>query len=635
MGQDAGADRGGDRRASWRLEAGLRQILSVASVEGEVFTVAAVGQILSIDETRLLHQIETEIDQKHHLVRFEVAQTIDRKRQYQYRFRHNLFQRYLYNRLGVPEREVLHHDMGATLEQLYGEQSGEIAAQLAYHAIQAGELERAGRFYHLAADRARDAYANEEAERYYQTALTFVKEGKDRGEILLDRGRVLDRLGMYAEALQSYRGAIDIFHPAKDPDKVAWLYARAALTALLMSGGNDAWKICHDSLSIVPADLESPGKALLLYATGTVHKYIGKPEQAYAFLQQALAMARRLGDPYTQTYALAKLGTFPRISVQEAIQASQEAILMAEQAGSLLLTATSHHLLGWVLHRRLGDLETACSHMRLAAELDLKRGAPLDAIDSLTSAALRYLLLGETNQAKAAYQESRCLFSNHPEPIFKWIEFRIRIQHKETVFLQVMGKLDEAKDIYERIRVEAIDINQKEALTYIDRDLGTILSETGELERAETLLRESIQTGGLEFADNWIRCMLLGVQIKLGKVEDAGLVLAEAEEAVLLSPGFVNEAFLIWCRARMAAAKSRWGEAMTEYAELAEDLETHRFRLNLAQLLCEWAEAYLKRGEAGDPDQACSLLAKAHELYTQMEIPYYADKVAARQGEIM
>jgi hypothetical protein len=73
---------------------------------------------------------------------------------------------------------------------------------------------------------------------------------------------------------------------------------------------------------------------------------------------------------------------------------------------------------------------------------------------------------------------------------------------------------------------------------------------------------------------------------------------------------------------------------MSEYAEVSEALETHKFRLNLAQLLWEWAEAYLQRNETGDFEQACGLLAKAHELYTQMEIPYYADKVASRQAEI-
>jgi predicted ATPase len=55
-----------------------------------------------------------------------------------YRFRRILFQRYLYNGLDHNERVYLHEAVGQALETLYGEQTAQLANQLARHFRNAG-----------------------------------------------------------------------------------------------------------------------------------------------------------------------------------------------------------------------------------------------------------------------------------------------------------------------------------------------------------------------------------------------------------------------------------------------------------------------------------------------------------------
>ena len=66
---------------------------------------------------------------------------VDHRCLYQYRFRHSLFQQYLYDELGEIERRMLHLDVGNVLETLYQEHLEQIVPQLAWHFSEAGETD--------------------------------------------------------------------------------------------------------------------------------------------------------------------------------------------------------------------------------------------------------------------------------------------------------------------------------------------------------------------------------------------------------------------------------------------------------------------------------------------------------------
>jgi predicted ATPase len=60
-----------------------------------------------------------------------------------YRFRHSLFQQYLYQHLDGPERAYLHEAVGTILEEIYRGQTEQVAIQLAHHFQQAGLRDKA------------------------------------------------------------------------------------------------------------------------------------------------------------------------------------------------------------------------------------------------------------------------------------------------------------------------------------------------------------------------------------------------------------------------------------------------------------------------------------------------------------
>ena len=63
-----------------------------------------------------------------------------------YRFRHPLYQKYLYERLDDVERSYLHEELGRRLERLAGEGAREWAPKLARHFVAAGMPDDAARY---------------------------------------------------------------------------------------------------------------------------------------------------------------------------------------------------------------------------------------------------------------------------------------------------------------------------------------------------------------------------------------------------------------------------------------------------------------------------------------------------------
>ncbi|HEY4640574.1 MAG TPA: AAA family ATPase [Thermoanaerobaculia bacterium] len=146
-----------------RLESELREVLSVASVEGEVFTAEVVARIQEIAERDLLRKLSEELGARHRLVAEGDVTRIGRSFVSHYAFTHALFQQYFYEHLGRRERMLLHDNVADLIEQLYAGRTDDVAPQLARHYALAGNAEKAFEYVLRLASRAIRLSAYEEA----------------------------------------------------------------------------------------------------------------------------------------------------------------------------------------------------------------------------------------------------------------------------------------------------------------------------------------------------------------------------------------------------------------------------------------------------------------------------------------
>jgi tetratricopeptide (TPR) repeat protein len=221
-----------------RLKPELRYLLAAASVEGEDFTAEVVGSALGLSQQQVLEYLSQELEKQHRLVRERGAIVVGRRNLSRFRFGHILFQRYLYETLGEGQRRLLHGEIARALEGLCEGRAAEIASQLTFHFLEAGDREKALVYAHQAARRAQAVYAHEEAIQHLQTALDLLETDErvaTRLELLEELADVHRWLANKAQAISHYQAALDLWSSLAGADRmIAVRLHRKILETLLV-----------------------------------------------------------------------------------------------------------------------------------------------------------------------------------------------------------------------------------------------------------------------------------------------------------------------------------------------------------------------------------------------------------------
>lgn len=298
-----------------RLPQELRQLLAVASVEGESFSVEVLAQVQAMAIRPLLQQLSQELDRRYRLVREQAELPLGGQLITRYQFRHNLFQQYLYHQLSAAERRHLHGEIAATLEQIGGDDLDNLAVPLAHHYMAAGDSARAIPHLCRAGDDARRRVALEDAIQFYQSALANWPEDLVLRTSASARAEVLHKLGESLLAVGKSQEAIDRFSEA------GRLYAQAGkrtgIGAVQRLTGRSYWEqgervkaLSHyrKALAILEQEPEDAELARAIGAIAQMHTLADEHDEAIAWSERALTLAQRLHTEDVIVHGLATLG---------------------------------------------------------------------------------------------------------------------------------------------------------------------------------------------------------------------------------------------------------------------------------------------------------------------------------------
>src|SRR4051812_10947436 len=285
-----------------RLSEPCRNLLTAASVLGREFGLDVVGRLSRLERDELLEVLDEAMRE---CLVGEVPGSPGRLR-----FGHALIRDTLYDQLTPARRMQLHQRAAENLEVLYAADREPHLAELAHHffaAAAAGNGGKAADYTRRAAERAAFQLAYEEAVRLYELAMQVAQDGVARCNLLLALGDAQGRAGRTPDAKQSLRAAAELAAELQMPDELA----RAALGY----GGRIMWDISRDDGYLMPlleralvalSEDDSPLRARVLarLAGGPLRDASFPPQRKAALSQEALEMARRIGDLPTLTYAL-------------------------------------------------------------------------------------------------------------------------------------------------------------------------------------------------------------------------------------------------------------------------------------------------------------------------------------------
>ena len=404
------------------LDAETRRTLEATSVAGAEFSALAVGSGLGEDRTAVEARCD-ELARRRQFIRdCGVQELPNGETVARYGFIHALYQNVLYDRVPAARRVQLHRRIAERGEEVYGERSREIAAELAMHFERGTNYKQAARYLQQAADNAIRRFA-------YREAVALARRGLKLLERLPDCPERADQelclqltLGVPLIAIEGYAAPAvgDVYLRARElcqqigdtPDvsEVLWglwtfhvlradlgtareiadeflrLPERMPYPGLAMRGhlmmevtfmhlGEFAPAIEHFEKALSLYDPERhlddavlysqhPGLAMRCFAAWALW-YLGKPDQALERMGEALTLARKLSEPHGLAHAhlfasiLHQLRREPQLSQQHA----DSVVAVSREHGLVMYHTQATLLLGWALIEQ-GKLDEAIKQMR-------------------------------------------------------------------------------------------------------------------------------------------------------------------------------------------------------------------------------------------------------------------------------
>lgn len=547
-------------------------------------------------------------------------------------FAHALIPSTLRESMSGPRLRVLHRRAAAAVEQLRPEDF----EVLAYHAGQAGDDERAGRFYQRAGERALSRYANQEAERHYRTALDLSEGAEPRAKRYAGLGEALFRLSRYAEAEQSWREAIALHQLLSEYTEAARLYGRAVRAVWYQEDAPRSLALAREGLAALAGRPETPGLAALLHEMGRACFFNEQMEEARTYCQQALTLAEQFGLVEVQAESLTTLGLLPNQTPDDMQIAFERAIALAETHQLWATAARAHFNLAGNIYEHSEPRRARDHYERARQHAQQMRMAAWE-LDYTIQIVGTSLSLGELERAQTELEYFRELQKTAPPQAWA-----VYLRHlNEAVLTYFYGHAPEALAMLRASKAELLAQSglQVREQKFI-HEFNSVLIQTliyekqyGEIENLVSeslaLVEQGVEANHVFF--NATKCITLAWQ---GRWAEAQHALTQAEEplpAQHSSPGKIRfqQILVLWAKTHMALADKRWTEALTLFEASDKVFCQLGWRWYAARTKIEWAQTHLARRELGDQEQASALLTGAIAEFEAMRIPYFATQ--ARQ----
>jgi predicted ATPase/DNA-binding SARP family transcriptional activator len=537
-----------------RLPERLQDALTLASVEGETFTAEVIARVRAADEQEVVGRLSGQLDRRHRLVSAQgvlrrdpaLSGTKGGQRLSLYRFRHILFQRYLYSSLDPVERSHLHQAVGTALEALYGEGTEEIAAiavQLARHFQEAGIAEKAVGYLRQAGERAVRMSAHEEAIAHFTRGLELLEALPDTPERARRELPLQLALGVSLQATRGY-GVPEAGHAfararelCRQVGETPQLFPVLALLLIFYSIQGEhqtGHEIAEQLLNLAERAEDPLLVAIAHWQLGVQLLFMGELTEAQAHLEQMIAfydpqqhqaLAFLYGlDPGVMTLSVMSWMLWALGYPEQALKRSREALALAQELSHPLSLALAQVYVG-TLHAFCRDWQTVQELAEACVRLSTEQGLPYWITGGLACGGWALAEQGQTEKGIAQIHQSITgLQAMGAELLVPFVR---------TVLAEVYGKAGRAEEgLVASAEALAIVDRTKERWyeAEVHRLQGELLRMQGaDPAKVEACFRQAIEVARQQQAKSWeLRAVMSLCRLwqEQGKREEARQMLA-------------------------------------------------------------------------------------------------------------
>lgn len=368
-------------------------------------------------------------------------------------FHHGLIRDVAYAGLPFRTRQDLHARVGDSIFAACDGRPEEFAELLSLHYFYARRWSRSWQFSRMAGDRAKEIYANHEAEVFYERALQSAAQldwvdPSDRATVLTDLAKVQYEAGAYDKAMGSFRGAIRLI--PNDPVAQADLRLDLARTYHRMGALSRALRESAFGLKLVEGS--------------------SSPEAKRATARLRVVRAGLYADQFR-----------PRVALQVGLRAVEE----AEESGEMVALARAYTKIDEA-YQILGMRDEAV-HEEKALEIFEKLG-------DLSGISLLAINLGVQAYSDGRWDDAISLYSKAQEVSRRagnvYDEGAAAANLGEVLISR--GQIDEAETVLEEARRVLRGQKVIGFALFAETQLGRLMMERGEHRAAVSALTQVI-----------------------------------------------------------------------------------------------------------------------------------------------
>ncbi len=616
------------RRRLAHLPGQTSEMLGMAAVLGREFDIESLGALAGSPSTSVVAVLEDALSAR---IVTDVPGAPGRLR-----FGHALIRDTLYEELPLARRLGLHGLAGEALERVHASDLGPHLAEVAHHFVKAAPAsdgDRAVEYARRAGERAASLLAYEESARLYRLALKAGGPGWEdapsRCELLLALGEAEMKAGDAAASKVAFLEAGRLARTSGLPEHLA----RSALgyggrfVWLRAGPDRDVVRLLEEALASLPEEDSELRVRLLARLAGALRDQPSS-ELRDELSRQAVEMARRLGAPSAEAYALA--GRYACIwgpdNTEELLGIADRIVLLAERIGEPE-RALEGHLVRHTSLMILGDIPAAKAALGEAGRLaDLLRQV-LQRWYVACYHTILGLFEGRYGDAEVSIEEVLAL-GGRAQDLDPQVAYRLQL----FALRKEQGRLDEMEEVIRR------SVDEYPWYPVFRCALAHLHAEGGREHQARRDFQELAEDGfaSIPRDNQWLLAMSLlpAVARYLGDAENGAilhdLLLPYAELNVMFAPELVTGS-MAGAVGVAAETAGRWDAAVSAF----ETAIVRNSRMGAlparARAQHDYARALLGRGGRADRDLSADLVRSALATAQELGMPALAARLTALQ----
>ncbi len=596
------------------------EMVHSAAVLGKVFLYRELVAVSTISEDELLNSLDEAM----------TAQLISLESDESFVFTHDKIREILYAEINPVRRRRLHKNVGEALEDLYDEKLNEHIQDIAHHFVQGGDLVKGLEYSLLAAEKADDLSAYEEALKHYGDALKCAEKlnrVKDITAITEAVAELYYQHGQYTAAIEHYQQAQEL---VEEKAKQTALTAKIGMI-YTETGDPRGYKILHSVLEELDPKTQSLELAQATMWLGRYLHFRAQYSEAIKLYEQAKRLSDPLDDPRTTASIYGLLaGAYQHMTqYEESMRWADQAISYGESKDYPWAVAVGHEFIA-ENYEFMGKWRDALKE----AEQDYKLGEEIG--------SLQRMIWGDFTRANALHglgylNDVLVIYQNVIDSAMRTGDWRLAIlsatylanletdlgNDKNTRALaeEWINKADESREVQlqarSRFMLAYLHIQRQEwaeALDYF-KEMYQLTSETEN--RSMLLVTRAYQADAYWGMGDYAQAEKVAIR-----------AIAHARQAD--APH--HEALALHVMGKIYTARKEYTEAEQAFKEAIELLERIGSKLELGRALKNRAELCLHQG---DFEGAKVEYNRARGIFDELGAPRDLEKVIADLNRIM